>query len=465
MLFHSSEFLFFFLLIFPIYWLSQTASFRRLILLAASYWFYMAWDVRFGALMFASTFIDYVIGLALDRYRSPRTRKLLICSSVIVNLSILGFFKYFNFFQSSLEDALGVEWSLLNIILPVGISFYTFQSLSYTIDVYRREIPTERNFVNFALFVVFFPQLIAGPILRASQFLPQLYESKAWKWDALHSGLAWFIFGLGKKLLIADNLAPFVDTVFSKPEIYSAATCYLALVSFAVQIYCDFSGYSDMAIGLALCFGYRLPENFRMPYLARNPSEFWQRWNITLSGWLRDYLYIPLGGNRCGPWRTKLNLLITMLLGGLWHGANWTFVAWGLFHACWLILYHSLKPTTAKTSSPLFDALSTIITFHLVLFSWIFFRSDNFSVAWQFLQSLTGFGTGQVTFFGPHIAYLLAIVGLAHFCGAYFDFEKLRERFLTRVPAPAMGFVYFLCVIFILLFSSNSVVPFIYFQF
>jgi len=467
MLFHSHEFLFFFLLVFPLHWMVKNARLRHWILLLASYWFYMAWDARFGALMLFITTLDYTIGLALGRPDlSQSARRWLIRFSLASNLGALGIFKYFNFFQGSLESLLGAQWRHLDIVLPVGISFYTFQSLSYTIDIYRRQMSPERSFVRFALFVAFFPQLIAGPIIRAADFIPQLQTPKTWRWDLLHQGLVLFLFGLAKKVMVADNLSTIVDPVFREPDLYSGLGCYFAAVCFAFQIYCDFSGYSDMACGLALCFGYRLMENFSMPYATSNPSDFWRCWNISLSTWLRDYLYVSLGGNRGTKARTATNLMLTMFLGGLWHGANWTFIWWGIYHGCYLSVYHLLRDRLSRLSSHAWIGwMGILVNFHLFLVSWILFRADSLSIANQMLLNIAGLGHGNVILFEPRIIQLLLLVGVCHFLGMRYGCETLWKKWFEAVPSPVAGVAYAVAIVVILVLAPDTTDPFIYFQF
>ena len=308
------------------------------ILLIASYVFYGFWDWRFLALLFVSTVVDYNLALLIEKSESPGERKALLAASICVNLGILGFFKYFGFFAesfASLLNSFGFQSStpFFNIVLPVGISFYTFQTMSYTIDVYRRKLPATRNFFDFALFVSFFPQLVAGPIERATKLLPQVLQPRKFSQSNFVEGFYLIILGLFKKVVIADNMAPIVNYIFSRDvSTLSGAEVLVGVYAFAFQIYGDFAGYTDIARGVAKWLGFDLMLNFRMPYFATSPSDFWQRWHISLSSWLRDYLYIPLGGNRQGTLLTYRNLMLTMVLGGLWHGAAWTFVAWGFFH-------------------------------------------------------------------------------------------------------------------------------------
>jgi alginate O-acetyltransferase complex protein AlgI len=343
LLFHTTEFAFFFALVWCLYWIVHRRAKWRLILLTLASWgFYAAWDWRFLGLLWLSTAIDYLCARQLSRTEDPRRRRLWLGISVVVNLGVLATFKYLDFFASSTATLLRVfgmqpDWPTLGIVLPVGISFYTFQTLSYTIDVYRRRIDACDDPWAFAAYVAFFPQLVAGPIERAEHLLARLRQGPVLRATDQIEGVRRFLVGLWKKLVVADNLGAYVDWVFATPSSdiapYQVA---LGTLAFAGQIWADFSGYTDMALGVARTLGVSLSENFDAPYLARGPRDFWRRWHITLSTWLRDYVYIPLGGNRHGPARTALALAVTMLLGGLWHGAAWTFVVWGAFHGAWL---------------------------------------------------------------------------------------------------------------------------------
>ncbi|HKX46709.1 MAG TPA: MBOAT family O-acyltransferase, partial [Planctomycetota bacterium] len=355
---------------------------RHALLLAASYLFYMSWSWRYAGLIAFSTLLDYAIALRLGREERTRSRHLLLLASLVVNLGLLGLFKYFNFFADSADGLvhwLGLDWELPHhqLLLPVGISFYTFQTLSYTIDVYWRRLEPERDLVRFALFVSFFPQLVAGPIVRAADFLPQLRADRDATAERVRWGLARIFRGLAKKVLVADLLASLaVDRVFAEPEAFGSLGLALALYAYAFQIYADFSGYSDIAIGAAALLGFRIPENFDRPYRARNVREFWTRWHISLSTWLRDYLYIPLGGNRGDKLRTARNLLLTMGLGGLWHGAAWNFVLWGVYHGVLLVLARGIARGGAPASAARVW-FERAVCFHLVLFGWLLFRTTD----------------------------------------------------------------------------------------
>ncbi len=395
--------------------LKKILTIRHIFLLIASYVFYGWWDYRFCFLMLALTAVSYFTARIISK-RNKYEKLALICG-VAVPLVILGIFKYFNFFIQSFADLFNMaSVSTLSIILPVGISFYTFQSLSYTIDVSRGKLECQKSFTALALYIAFFPQLVAGPIVKASDFLPQLKEDRSVTLKNLEEGLQIFLLGLLKKLVIADHLSVFVDDVFAKPLAFSGATVLLAVVSYSIQIYFDFSGYSDMAIGSAKCLGFDLNRNFDLPYISKNVSEFWKRWHISLSSWLQEYLYIPLGGNRKGTVRTYINLVLTMLLGGLWHGANWTFVLWGLFHGIGLCvhkLYCRLRHITKDTRGSLpVRIVSVICTNIFVCIGWILFRAESVADAWIVLKAILTLQTGiSQPFFWSFVAIGCLITG------------------------------------------------------
>ncbi|NUM56470.1 MAG: MBOAT family protein [Candidatus Hydrogenedentes bacterium] len=400
MLFNSFVFLLFLLIVLPLYY-ALPHRYQNRMLLVASYIFYGWWDWRFLSLLAISTLVDYSLGLLLGGAANQRTRRCLLAASLVVNLGMLAVFKYFNFFIDSaaafLEFAgLNANVPLLTVVLPVGISFYTFQSLAYVIDVYRGTQQPARSLVDFALYVSYFPQLVAGPIERASRLLPQLQKQRVVTRDQWNSGLALMLCGYVKKVAIADAIAPYADPVFSHPHVYSSAALWVAMYSFAIQIYCDFSGYTDIARGVSRLMGIELMENFRQPYLAPTITDFWRRWHISLSEWLRDYLYIPLGGSRHGTARQYRNLMVTMLLGGLWHGASWNYVLWGGLHGVYLTIHKIIAGKTPReTTVPHFPSLASIgsawrilVTFHLVSFAWILFRCADLTTALDYLGGL-----------------------------------------------------------------------------
>ncbi|WP_162051925.1 MBOAT family O-acyltransferase [Pontibacter pamirensis] len=396
MLFNSFEFLVFFPTVFLLYFLLPY-RFRWVLLLIASYIFYMFWRIDYTIIIIISTLIDYGCGRMMDRYPDEERgkRKYWLWLSLLSNLGILFTFKYYNFFSSAAEDLanlLGVSYAApaFQLLLPMGISFYTFQTMSYSIDVYYGRTKAERHLGIFALFVTFFPQLVAGPIERAENLLNQLKQKHDFEYQRVTNGLRLMAWGLFKKMVIADRLAPMVNEVYSTPEEYAGIPLILATVFFAFQIYCDFSGYSDIAIGSANVMGFKLMENFRTPYHARSIKEFWGRWHISLSTWFRDYLYIPLGGNRVLKWRWYYNIFITFVVSGLWHGANWTFIVWGALHGVYLVFAevsreqrNSLVETLGLKRLPwLHKALQVGTTFSLVCLAWVFFRANTINDAW-----------------------------------------------------------------------------------
>ncbi|HIG10421.1 MAG: MBOAT family protein [bacterium] len=422
MLFNSLHFLWFFSAVWVAYWaLRRERRLQNGLLLGASYLFYGYWDWRFLGLILLSTLVDFGVGLALARHpRGARARDRWLVLSLVVNLGALGFFKYWDFFVQSFEEilsaaGLGTSSCMLEIILPVGISFYTFQTLSYSIDRWRGEIPAERSFIDFAFFVSFFPQLVAGPIVRAGEFLPQAARKRIYSWEDQGLGLRLILWGLFKKVVVADNLASLVDGTFAQEGELGLLTRVVAIYAFAAQIYCDFSGYTDIARGTARMLGFRFPWNFRAPYFATNPSAFWRRWHITLSNWLRDYLYISLGGNRKGRGRTLRNVMLTMVLGGLWHGAAWNFVLWGFYQGL-LLVAHRLwtENRQSRQPSPAGRALQWCGFFHLVCFGWLLFRAESLAQIGRFLSPhggwLAGFPLSETVASGALIGGLGVLV-------------------------------------------------------
>jgi alginate O-acetyltransferase complex protein AlgI len=467
MLFHTVEFLSFFAVVFPVYWMLPWHRGRMLWLLAASFFFYMSWNPWLITLILFSATLDYCVALRLEKVTAPRVRKLLVAFSVTCNLGLLAFFKYTNFLLGTAHSMLGwfhvkLDPTFVNIILPLGISFYTFETISYIVDVYRGRIKAARNLLDYALYIMFFPHLIAGPIVRPGDFLPQVGRRKRFSWPRLNVGVQLFLVGLFKKAVLADHLSAAVDPVFKTPAAYETATLWLAVVGYAAQIFCDFSGYSDMAIGLAHLFGFKLHANFNMPYLAANITEFWRRWHISLSSWLRDYLYIPLGGNRGGAKRTYCNLLLTMLLGGLWHGASWTFVFWGFFHGAALALHRAI-PAPRWLAARAFRPLGVAATFLTVCVGWVFFRAHTFSQATLILRRLVRPTSGaSLDGATASVALIcLAIVLASHGVGQFVNVGRLDRRLPPAVVGAALGML--LMAALVLLPRERAV--FIYFQF
>ena len=477
MVFNSITFLIFILIFFPTYWLLKGRA-RMWLCLIASYIFYGWWDWRFLGIVMFTTTLDYWLGVLIEDAENAKKRKNLLILSVVSNLSFLGFFKYFNFFADSFVkvlQAVGFEqnWHTLHIILPIGISFYTFQSMSYTIDVYRKEIKAERDFFLYATFVSFFPQLVAGPIVRARQFLPQFQGGdRQFAWSNFIEGLAQVLWGFFKKVAIADSIAPFVDQIFAFPGNFSSLSCLIGVILYSFQIYCDFSGYSNIACGLAQMLGFNFPWNFRTPYFSKNFSEFWTRWHISLSSWLRDYLYISLGGNRGGKYMTYRNNMLTMLIGGFWHGANWTFIFWGFLHGLYLIIQRILGNRFGEIEDALGmpkwlqNALDIAIVYFFTCFAWIFFRAKDFSTAWGVVTkigSLEGFSWGTVIDKLVVIKAFLLIAILLTTEILHNNLKNLQELSIENPIFRVTGFAFLMLLI--AFFGTFSASAFIYFQF
>jgi alginate O-acetyltransferase complex protein AlgI len=474
MLFCSRQFLLFFTVVFAVYWALPWRRARVGWLVAASFYFYASWNRWLALIVCGSTLLDYLVARGLDASTSQRFRRLLLGLSLMANLGLLVYFKYANFFLRSVEDALkgaGLTTSLpvLQVILPIGLSFYTFEAINYTVDVYRRRTPAERNLFHFMLFILFFPHLVAGPIVRARDFLPQIRRPKRWDPARLQLGAQYLLMGMFKKLAIADRMAQFVDPVFSNPQHYSSGAVWLAVLAYALQIYCDFSGYTDMALGAAHLLGYKLAQNFNMPYLAGNISEFWRRWHISLSSWLRDYLFIPLGGSRGTRRQTERNLMITMTLGGLWHGASWTFVIWGVLHGALLIVHRRFREIC--DNRPALDkllqswpgrAFGIAATFLSVCIGWVFFRATSFGLARTVLYRLAVPHGGIRSPMHPRGFWITVAVVVA--CHALAQ-RGVGERLAARVPVPVRGLAFGGIVTLILLVAPQASKAFIYFQF
>lgn len=475
MIFNSLAFLIFIAAFLPVYF-NLKGKFRLTFCLIASYFFYGWWDWRFLILILTSTLVDFYVGLKLSNTEKKAQRKKLLVASILVNLGFLAFFKYFNFFIDSFQNlANNFGWepgfNTLYIILPVGISFYTFQSMSYTIDVYNKKINVENNFLRFATYISFFPQLVAGPIVRAKDFLPQFQRDRDFDWDRIISGSGQVLWGFFKKVAVADSLAPFIDQCFAAPESFTSLHLAIGVVFYSFQIYCDFSGYSDIAIGLARMMGFDFPTNFRTPYFSQSFSEFWTRWHITLSSWLRDYLYIPLGGNRDGKIMTYRNLMITMLLGGLWHGASWVFVFWGFLHGMYLVVQRLFGKqfgavlTWLRAPSFLKVAINIILIYSFTNVAWIFFRSPDFETAMHVINGIATFEDFTfasvihkfVVIKGFLLIGILVAIEIADF---KYDFNRViinNSNFRVASFAALLWLIAFFGT-----FDSNS---FIYFQF
>lgn len=522
MVFNSGLFLFLFPLFVVCYYLLRgRRQWRMVYVLAFSYFFYYKSSGVFLGLLLGVSVVDYGLGYAIYYSRQATVRRLWVLISVAVNIGMLGYFKYANFFREMWCEMTGAEFLPLAVILPVGISFFTFQSLSYTIDIYRREVEPLRRFTDYAFFVSFFPQLVAGPIVRARDFIPQMQEKVKITQEMFGRGVFLIGTGLFKKAVISDYISiNFVDRIFDTPQLFSGVENLMAVYGYALQIYCDFSGYSDMAIGIALLLGFRFKMNFNSPYQAQSITEFWKRWHISLSTWLRDYLYIPLGGNRKGEWRTYANLMATMLIGGLWHGASWRFVFWGGWHGLWLTLERFGKQGGRKRMSdgaraivckiriPVSPAFSghkviremvatgkiiigyagrivryvqgvwngnaflrrlvrTLVTFHLVCFGWIFFRADSFASAWSVVGQILFHFRGELfmqwsTGYSS-VAALLLLGYITHFLPDRVEYWSVNWLIRTHLSVKIALLV---VIIFIVMqIKSSEILPFIYFQF
>ncbi|HEX2196806.1 MAG TPA: MBOAT family protein [Actinomycetota bacterium] len=470
MLFNSLEFALFLPVVLGTYWL-LTHRGQNALLLVASYVFYGAWDVRFLSLIVVSTLIDFLAGIHLGRTSDERRRRALLLVSVVANLGILAFFKYFGFFVESAVQfmswiGLDAHPPLFEVLLPVGISFYTFQTMSYTFDVYRRRIEPTRDLVTFATYVSYFPQLVAGPIERAQHLLPQIEKPRE-RPDAerVRSGLALMLVGLFKKVAIADAVAPFVDQAFSAGTDAGQGTLLLGALGFSLQIYGDFSGYTDIARGVSRLFGIELMLNFREPYLSRSITEFWRTWHISLSAWLHDYLYVPLGGNKRGRLNTYRNLILTMLLGGLWHGANWTFVVWGGLHGLLLAIHRAFGGYVPRGDPEPYrwrHAPAAVVTFATVTVLWVFFRADSLTAAFDYLSGMATGAWGVVD-----LDAAVVILASALFVLVLDVSQRITgaDAVILRWPAVARGASVAFLLLTIVVWSGGSAKPFIYFQF
>jgi alginate O-acetyltransferase complex protein AlgI len=473
MVFNSLTFIVFFCVVLLLHNLPLPWGVKKFNLLVASYLFYAAWNPPFILLLWASTVVDWLVARQIHRQEDRARRKAWLIVSLVVNLGFLGFFKYGNFALEnwhSLMNAVGVhyrqpEW---NILLPVGISFYTFHSMSYTLDIYWRRVEPIPKLFDFALFVAFFTQLVAGPILRTSDLVPQFARPRTATRNQLCWGLALMTFGLFEKVVLADGaFAPVADAVFRAKGPVSALDAWLGTLAFSGQIFCDFAGYSTVAIGSALCLGFNIPNNFHFPYAATGFSDFWRRWHISLSTWLRDYLYIPLGGNRKGEARTYVNLMTTMLLGGLWHGANWTFVIWGGLHGAYLAAERWMKERSARWRlangwAP--KLLLTLVTYILVNLAWVFFRAKSLSAALTMLRSMAGLQANSTALL-PTVKILETLVCIVGILAAqWYMRHRSLEDFVTQ-SSPRLLATAWACMAFAIIITQGRGDAFIYFQF
>ncbi|MBR5133330.1 MAG: MBOAT family protein [Alistipes sp.] len=469
MIFSSGTFWALFLIFMPIYALLKRSRMKMIVYVVAfSLYFYYKSSGVFFLLIVATSIIDYLLSLVLARREKEWQRKLCVLLSVAVSLSVLGYFKYANLLVESWSYLVGSNFQPLDIILPVGISFYTFQSISYIVDVYRRRIEPTDSWLEYIFFLSFFPALVAGPIVRADHFLPQIKDNRIPERSEVWMGFWLILLGVVKKALLADYIAQYNDIIFTTPETYTGFENLMAMLGYTMQIYCDFSGYSDMAIGIAMIMGYRLPQNFNLPYKSLNVTEFWHRWHISLSSWLRDYLYIPLGGNRRGKVRTYFNNLVTMLIGGLWHGASWKFVAWGGFHGVALIVHKMSLPLLNRIpNTRLVKLVSWLLTVSFAIFTMTIFRVNVLGDLWVMLHNVfTNFHLDYLPVFVDVrltwcIFMLILIISHAMPDGWW---QRLGERFAV-MPWVVKLLIFVVVVQLVLQFRSEDVAPFIYFQF
>jgi alginate O-acetyltransferase complex protein AlgI len=478
MLFNSIDFALFLPIVFFLYWFVANKNYKHqnMLLLVASYFFYACWDYRFMFLLLFSTVLDYVTGLKMFDAKTNWGKKFWFWLSIGINLGFLGFFKYYNFFAESFAAALAnfgihVDMWMLNIILPVGISFYTFHGLSYVIDIYYNKIKPERNFVDYAVFVSFFPLLVAGPIERATHLLPQIQKARKFNYSTAIDGLRQILWGLFKKIVIADNCAEYANIIFNDSDHQSGSNLVLGALFFTFQIYCDFSGYSDIALGTARLFGVELLRNFAFPYFSRDIAEFWRRWHISLSTWFRDYLYIPLGGSQGGTWMKVRNTFIIFIVSGFWHGANWTFIAWGLLNALYflpLLLANKNRNNIGIVAEGRFlpnvrELFSMGMTFMLTVFAWIFFRANDMSHALSYIKGIFTKSLLSIpsilpfTLFGL-LAFFIAIEWMGR------EHQYALQRFGLKWPRFARISFYYLLIVLIFIFMGKEQ-EFIYFQF
>jgi len=463
----------------------QNLKWQNFLIVVASYLFYGWWDWKFLSLIVISTVIDYIIGLGLLKEEKLKKRKVLLWTSIFVNLGILGVFKYYNFFLDNFLVAFSflgkeIKANTLDIILPVGISFYTFQTLSYTIDVYKRKLEPTENIIAFAAFVSFFPQLVAGPIERASHLLPQFYKKRIFNKKHAIDGMRQILWGLFKKIVIADNCAEYANIIFDSPNEYGGSTLVLGALFFTFQIYCDFSGYSDIAIGISRLFGFDLMKNFSFPYFSRDIAEFWRRWHISLSTWFRDYLYIPLGGSRGGTWMKIRNTFIIFIVSGFWHGANWTFIFWGALNAIYflplLLTNNNRKNLNNISEDKLFpdvkEFFAILLTFGLTVFAWIFFRAESLGHAFDYIKGIFSESLFIISVQdlkkisnGPELIYIVILLVL--FVAAEWV-QRDKNHGLQfnegRVTPLVRWGVYYSLIVLIVVFQGNQQ-DFIYFQF
>jgi alginate O-acetyltransferase complex protein AlgI len=481
MLFNSIHFALFLPIVFILYWLAKgKLKAQNFLLLIASYFFYACWDYRFLFLLIFSTLLDYFTGIKMYEAKTPGWKKTWFWISVLVNVGFLGIFKYYNFFVSSFADALSLlgftaQFRTLDVILPVGISFYTFHGLSYVIDIYKNRIKPERNFIDYSVFVSFFPLLVAGPIERATHLLPQITKQREFNYSKAVDGLRQILWGLFKKVVIADNCAQFANHIFENSHKYPGSTLVVGALFFTFQIYCDFSGYSDIALGTARLFGIELLRNFAFPYFSRDIAEFWRRWHISLSSWFRDYLYIPLGGSKGGTWMKVLNTFIIFMVSGFWHGANWTFIAWGILNAIYflpLLLLNKNRDNMEIVAQgrylpTLKELFQMVATFAMTVLAWIFFRADNISHALKYLGKIFSSSLLSVPYFEngslslPTIVLTLIFV-MIEWLGREQQYAIAHIGIKWYKPAR---WAFYYCIILAIFSWGGKEQQFIYFQF
>lgn len=482
MLFNSIDFAIFLPIVFILYWFFTNTNLKlqNFLIVASSYLFYGWWDWRFLSLILFSSLVDYSVGLGLLKQENQVKRKILLWTSILVNLCFLGFFKYYNFFLDNFITAFSfigteIKANSLNIILPVGISFYTFQTLSYSIDVYKRRLEPTKDFIAFSAFVCFFPQLVAGPIERATHLLPQFCKKRTFDYTKAVDGMRQILWGLFKKIVLADNCAEYANLIFKNSADYSGSTLVLGALFFTFQIYGDFSGYSDIAIGTSRLFGFNLMQNFNFPYFSRDMAEFWRRWHISLSTWFRDYLYYPLGGSRGGTWMKVRNTFIIFIVSGFWHGANWTFIAWGALNAIYFLPLlltnknrYNLGTIAQGRLFPSIKELSfMLITFGLTLFAWIFFRAENIGHALSYISGILSTSLFEIPDFPAMrkaliIIFLLGIFILVEWQGREQQFAI--QHLGIKWKRPLRHLLYYSIIVIIFWFGKNGQ-QFIYFQF
>jgi len=477
MIFNSLDFAFFLPIVFLLYWFvfNKNLKAQNALIVVASYVFYGWWDWRFLFLILFSTIVDYTVGILLERENSLLKRKIFLWISILVNLGFLGFFKYYNFFLDNFIASFSffgmeIKANTLNIILPVGISFYTFQTLSYSIDVYRKKMHATKDFVAFSAFVSFFPQLVAGPIERAAHLLPQFKRERKFNYNEAVIGLKQILWGLFKKMVIADNCAYYANMIFDNSATLSGSTLLLGAIFFTFQIYCDFSGYSDIAIGTSRLFGFNLMRNFEYPYFSRNIAEFWRRWHISLSTWFRDYLYIPLGGSRGSKYQQIRNIFIVFIVSGFWHGANWTFIFWGFLNALYFIPLMLAKRNrqyldivAAQSYLPSFkEFLKILVTFFLTVFAWIFFRAENMTHAFQYIQGIADSSLFKIPTIRPTDLFVLILMFMVlEWLGRKHEFPLQNPLFKNKT----IRWSFYIVLILIIIIFSGKQQEFIYFQF